>query len=147
MTGIPAPPMTPWSAPYWDAARQGRLIIQRCNSCGQHVFYPRQVCPFCFENALDWVEASGRGEVYTFSVVLNNAPSAFVDQMPYVIAVVLLEEGVRLMSNIVDCDPDQVHCGMAVEVAFRAISDNVTLPVFRPTAGPGHPEEVTHHHA
>jgi uncharacterized OB-fold protein len=132
MTDIPSPPTTPWSAPYWEAARQGRLIIQRCHACEQYVFYPRRVCPFCFEDALDWVEATGRGEVYTYSVVENNAPSAFVDKMPYVIAVVILDEGVRLMSNIVECDPGRVHCGMAVEVTFAPVSGDVTLPVFRP---------------
>jgi hypothetical protein len=147
MTDIPMPPMTPWSAPYWDAARQEKLIIQRCTACGEHVFYPRRVCPHCFEDSLDWVEASGRGQVYTFSVVQNNAPSAFVDQMPFVIAVVILEEGVRLMSNIVECDPDHVHCGMAVEVTFRPISDEVTLPVFQPAAGSDQQQEASQRHA
>ncbi len=135
MTAKPTPPMTPWTRPFWEATREGRLIIQRCTTCGRHVFYPRRLCPFCFADTLDWVEASGRGEVYSFTVVQSNAPSAFLSDMPFVIAIVELEEGVRMMSNLVDCDPESVRCGMTVAVTFRPLTDTITLPLFRPTAG------------
>ncbi len=134
MSDKPTPPMTPWTRPHWEAAREGRLIIQRCTACGKYVFYPRRCCPFCFADALEWVAASGRGEVYTFTVVHNNAPSAFLDDMPFVIAVVQLEEGVRLVTNVVDCDPNSVYCGMPVEVTFEPLTEAVTLPKFRPAA-------------
>ncbi len=135
MTPKPIPPMTPWTRPYWEATREGRLTIQRCTACGRHVFYPRRNCPFCFADALDWVETSGRGDVYSFTIVQNNAPSAFLGDMPFVIAIVELEEGVRMMSNLVDCDPESVHCGMNVEVTFRPLTDTIALPVFRPATG------------
>lgn len=139
MPDRPVPAIQPWSNPYWQAAREETLRIQRCQSCSKHLFYPRLVCPHCFSENLEWVEASGRGKVYTYSVVHNNPPSNFADQVPFVIAVVELDEGVRLMTNIVGCDPDQVRCDMAVEVTFHKLTDEVTLPVFKPLEPGGGP--------
>lgn len=128
----PEPESNTWTEPFWRAAQQEKLIIQKCADCGKSIFIPRLVCPGCFSNNIDWIEASGKGTVYTFTVVANNAPSAFLEDMPYVIAVVRLEEGVQMLSNIVDCDPEKVHCDMPVQVAFKEISDKYTLPVFKP---------------
>lgn len=132
MPDKPVPPMDPWTEPYWAAAREGRLLIQRCQSCDRNIFYPRISCPFCFSGELEWVEASGRGTVYSFSVVKNNSPSAFMADMPFVIAIVRLEEGVRMMTNIVGCDPEAVRCDMPVQVVFEKLTDEVTLPKFKP---------------
>ncbi len=134
MTEKPLPPMNAWSEPFWRAARAGRLIIQHCRACGRNIFYPRLACPFCFADQPEWIEASGRGTVYTFSVVENNSPSAFLEDMPFVIAIVRLEEGVQLMTNIVGCDPAAVRCEMPVEVVFERLTDEVTLPKFKPRA-------------
>ena len=128
----PIPPVTAWSEPYWKAAQQGKLLIQKCGECGRHVFYPRIACPFCFSDRLGWVEASGRGTVYSFSVVENNAPSAFAAEVPFVIAIVRLEEGVRMMTNIVGCDPKTVRGEMPVEVVFERLTDDLRLPKFKP---------------
>ena len=133
----PIPPMNPWAEPFWAGTREGRLVIQKCADCGKHVFYPRLVCPFCFSERLDWIEASGRGTVYSHTLVRNNPPSAFIEDLPFTIAIVELEEGVRMMTNIVDCDPEVVHCDMPVEVTFERLTDEITLPKFRPLAKGG----------
>jgi uncharacterized OB-fold protein len=130
----PTPPLHPWTEPYWSAAREGKLLIQLCQGCREYVFYPRLQCPYCFSERLDWVEASGRGTVYSYSVVLNNPPTSFQPDVPFVIAIVELEEGVRQMTNIVGCDPQEVRCGMPVEVVFEKLTDEITLPKFKPEA-------------
>jgi len=133
----PVPTIDEWTRPYWDAARAGKLTIQRCGDCGRHVFYPRHSCPFCSSDRLEWIQASGRGAVYTFTVVHNNAPSPFLGDMPFVIAVVRLEEGVQMMTNIVGCHPGEVRCDMPVEVTFEKLDDDFTLPKFKPLSSPG----------
>ena len=128
----PVPIVNPWAKPFWDAAREKRLIIQKCRDCGKHVFYPRIACPHCFSDNLDWVDASGRGTIYSFTVVENNAPSAFIGEMPYVVAIIKLKEGVQMLSNIVECDPYELKCDTPVEVTFEKLNDEFTLPKFRP---------------
>lgn len=131
----PVPVVNPWAKPFWEAAREKKLIIQKCEDCGKHIFYPRIACPHCFSDAVKWVEASGKGTIYSYTVVVSNAPSAFIADMPYVIAIVKLEEGVQMLTNIVGCDPEEVKCEMAVEVTFEKLDDAFTLPKFRPVAG------------
>lgn len=128
----PVPPIHPWTAPFWQAARENKLMIQKCSSCQRHIFYPRLSCPFCFSDQVTWVESAGKGKVYTFSVAQNNAPSAFLSDMPFVIAIVRLDEGVQMMTNIVGCDPAQVRCEMPVTVVFEKLNDEITLPKFKP---------------
>jgi len=129
----PVPIVNPWARPFWKAAQEGKLIFQRCKDCKKNIFYPRIACPFCFSDNLEWVEASGKGTVYTYTVVENNAPSAFINDMPFVIAIVKLEEeGVQMLTNIVGCDPQEVRCDMPVEVVFEKLDDEFTLPKFRP---------------
>lgn len=100
----PDPLVNNWARPFWDGTREEKLLIQKCTDCQKHIFYPRMACPFCFSDNLEWVKASGKGSIYSFTVVESNAPSPFVPDMPFVIAVVILEEGVRMLSNIVECD-------------------------------------------
>ncbi len=90
------------------------------------------VCPHCFSENIEWVEASGKGTLYSFTVVESNAPSPFIQDLPFVIAVVILEEGVRMLSNVVDCNFDELQCDQAVEVTFKKRNDEFTLPQFRP---------------
>jgi len=132
MTEKPIPPIDPWTEPYWTALREGNLLLQFCPSCQEHIFYPRQSCPHCFSEHLTWLKATGRGKVYAYTVVENNAPSPFLDEMPFVIAIVILEEGVRLMTNIVDCDPAKIYSEMPVTVTFEKLNNDITLPKFRP---------------
>ena len=132
MPAKPTPPMDPWTRPYWEAAREQRLLLQFCPACANHIFYPRRYCPFCDSDQLEWRESAGTGKIYAYTIVRSNAPSAFIADIPYVIAVVRLDEGPQMMSNIVGCDPDDVRSEMAVEVVFDKLSDTLTLPKFKP---------------
>ncbi len=120
---------------YWDGTARGELLIKHCDACGRDFFYPRTHCPRCWSAETSWKRASGRGTVYTFTVVHQNDLPPFKERLPYVIAIVELEEGVRMTSNI-EAEPSSVRCGMPVEVAFRAEAraenEFVHLPVFRP---------------
>ena len=118
--------------PFWDAARDGRFLIKRCRACGRAHYYPRPFCPHCWSDDVAWEEASGRASLYTWSVVHQNDLPPWPDRVPYVAAVVDLEEGPRAMTNVVDCDFESLRVDMPLQVAFRAADDDVTLPVFRP---------------
>lgn len=130
----PGPHPTPVSQPFWDAAEQERLVLQHCRSCDRHVFYPRQRCPYCWSAALDWREAGGRGVVASFIGVYKPGHPAFVDAVPYVVALIDLEEGPRLLSNVVNRTPEESLIGQAVEVIFE-VQGNSTLPKFRTVDG------------
>ena len=132
LSGRPRPVVNSWARPFWDGAREGKLLIQRCVTCSQPVFYPRIACPHCGADELAWEQACGRGTVYSYTVVMNNAPSAFIPEVPYVVAVIRLEEGVQMLSNIVEYDALRLACDMPVEVVFRRLDDEFSLPVFRP---------------
>jgi hypothetical protein len=110
------------SAPFWRSIG-GKLLVQACEHCGKNFHYPRPLCPFCASTQLNWVECSGRGEVYSFSIVRRSDP--------YVIAFVELAEGPRLLTNIVDCDVDAVRIGDAVSVVFHEVN-GISVPMFRP---------------
>jgi uncharacterized protein len=118
--------------PFWDAAREGKLLIKRCADCGRAHFYPRPFCPFCWSAAVSWEAASGQAALYTWSVVHHNDLPPFSERIPYVAAVVDLAEGPRMMTNVVDCDPDRLEVGMRLQVAYRELADDVTVPVFAP---------------
>ena len=120
--------------PFWDGARDSQLLIRRCNACGEAHFYPRPFCPRCWSPAVVWEEASGRASLYTWSVVHRNDLPPFGDRVPYVAAVVDLEEGPRMLTNVVDCEFEALEVGMALEVGYQAISDEVTIPVFHPAS-------------
>jgi len=116
---------------FYDFCRQRRLVIQYCAKCDSYVFYPRSVCPDCWEGGLAWVDASGRGSVFTFTIQ-HREPPGYEGQAPYVVAMVELEEGVRMMTRIV-AEPYGVTIGMPVRVAFANIGDtDFTVPVFVP---------------
>jgi len=128
-----APSMTADTQFFWDAAKQHRLLIQRCLGCGVLRHPPRPMCPQC--NALEWdtIEASGRGTVYSF-VMPRHPPLPWFDD-GYIVALVELEEGTRLVSNLVDVAPDAVSIGMPVEVRFEEFDGGLVLPLFAPAEG------------
>lgn len=136
MTSRPVPQPTPETAPFWAATVAGRLSIQKCRACGEHIFYPRLVCTACMSDALDWVDCSGRGTVYAFTVV-ERAPGAFADMVPYVVALIDLQEGPRMMSWVRVDNVEDVHIGMPVSVIFDPLSETVALPVFVPAPAAG----------
>ena len=127
----PVPVVNPWAKPFWDAANEEKLIYQRCQDCGANIFYPRIACTECFSDNLDWVEASGKGIVYSYTVVENNSPTAFAQDCPYVVAIIKLEEGIQMLSNIIGCDPDKIQCDMPVEVVFEKLNEEFKLPKFK----------------
>jgi uncharacterized protein len=115
----------PDSAPFQAAATEGRFVVPHCAACGRFHWYPRPFCPFCFGDTVEWKDASGRGTVYSYTVMRRAKPV-------YVIAYVRLAEGATLMTNIVDCPPNDVRIGMDVQVLFQPAPDGVLVPMFRP---------------
>ena len=130
---LPCP--TPETEIWWDSCRQHRLLIQYCPDCGRHQFYPRTLCAACLGGNPEWVEASGLATVETFTICRIPVSAAYAAQLPYVVAIVRLEEGPTMMTNIVGCDPASVAIGMPVAVVFENWSDEITLPQFRPRHG------------
>jgi uncharacterized OB-fold protein len=128
---LPTPDET--TEAFWKAAGEGRLLVKSCRACGRYHAYPRPFCPYCWSDAVEWVEASGRATLYTFSIVRQNDLPPFRDWLPYVAAVVDLEEGPRMMTNIVDCGVEDVRIGMALEFTTRPAHD-IAVPVFRPAS-------------
>jgi uncharacterized protein len=126
----PLPATDALTAPYWKAAAEGRLLIQRCASCGHRQFYPRAHCTACGTFDPAWEEASGRGVVHTFSVIHRNGSPGFAEEVPYVFAIVELEEGPRMTANVVGVDPDEVVVDMPVRVTFTPVSDEIAIPQF-----------------
>ena len=118
------------SRPYWEGLAQGELRIQRCQTCAKAVFYPRAICPHCHSDELEWIVASGRGTIYTYTVA-HQGFGQFAEDVPFVVALIELEEGVRIMSRIVDAPRERVTIGAEVSVTFRAIGEELTLPYFR----------------
>jgi hypothetical protein len=129
----PLPVPTPESRPFWEAARRHELALPRCRACGKLHFYPRAACPHCLSPEIAWQRVSGRGVVHTFTVV-HRGGRGFPLGPPYVLAIVELAEGPRLMTNLVGVEPDpaRLRIGMPVEVAFEDVTPEVTLPRFRP---------------
>jgi uncharacterized protein len=128
---VPAPSTNPETRPFWDAVAERRLVLPRCASCDAFIWYPRLFCPSCGGRDVEWVPASGRGVVYSFAVVRRGEPRAYEGATPYVVAYVDLEEGPRVYTNVVQCDPEDVAVGQEVEVVFETDAD-ATLIRFRP---------------
>jgi uncharacterized OB-fold protein len=128
----PLPISSPESQPFWEGCRRHELLIQRCALCHAFWFPPSILCQECLSTEWNWTKTSGRGRVYSFVVFHRIYHTGFASEIPYVVAVVELEEGPRLMSNIIGCDPHTVHCEMPVEVVFEDVSEAVTLPKFCP---------------
>lgn len=115
--GKPGPVTTVLTERYWEAASQGRLLLQRCGQCRRHQHYPAAICRRCWSEDLSWVAAQGTGTVWTFTVVGIPGHAAWRDETPYVLALVELDEGPRLMTNVVDCPVDSVHVGQRVQLS------------------------------
>lgn len=132
---LPVPAVNPDTAPYWEAASQDRLIMQRCGGCGNLRFYPRYLCPDCWSDQADWVEVSGQGRVHSFTVMRRAPSPAFMGRVPYVVALIDLEEGPRMMANIVGDDALDTAIDDAVTVCFEERADGFKVPQFQRVAG------------
>src|SRR5581483_10256016 len=131
-TQRPVPSPSPETQPFWDGCAKGQLLLQRCTQCGAYRHPPSPICAACLSTEDEWLPASGRGTVYTFSIVRQALARAWQPFVPYVVAVIELKEGPRVVSNVVGIEPEAVQIGMGVEVVFEPISDAITLPLFRP---------------
>lgn len=134
--GAPSPSASAHTRPFWDAARDHRLVVLRCDACGEFRHPPRQICPYCASFDASWTEVAGTGTVFTFTVVSQPLHPAFKEVLPYVIAQIELDGtgGTRLLSNVVDIDPAAVSVGLPVEVVFEDMSSELTVPRFRPVS-------------
>ena len=127
-----SPQVTDELRPFFEGASKGRLVVQKCDACGKLRFPPAQVCAECMSRNLGWVAVSGRGAVYSYTIMHRAYHPAFAGKVPYALVVVELEEGGKITSNVVGIDPHRLKCGMAVEVIFEKITDEVVLPRFKP---------------
>jgi uncharacterized OB-fold protein len=128
----PIPAVTPQLAPFFEGTRRGVLMVQKCDSCGTLRFPPHELCSHCLSSKASWTPVSGRGEVFSFNVMHQVYHPGFAAEVPYAVVIVQLEEGVRMISNLVGVKPHEIKCGMPVEVVFEKLSEEVTLPKFRP---------------
>jgi uncharacterized OB-fold protein len=127
---LPAPSVV--TQPFWDALLHGELRIQQCLECSRHVFYPRTMCPNCLSDRLAWVSASGRGTLYSFTVVRRAMNPAFQPDVPYVYAIVELEEGPRVTTNVVNCDLEALRVDMPVKAVYDKVTPEAALLKFEP---------------
>jgi uncharacterized OB-fold protein len=126
--------MTPEAKPYWDGLKEHKLMMPKCEACGVVFFYPRVMCPDCHSRRLTWIESSGKGKLYSFEIVQQRLNPNYKLPTPYVLAMIELEEGARLMSNLinVEADPRALKCDMPVEVVYEKLTDDITIPLFQP---------------
>ena len=134
-TQLPQPVANADSLVYWNAAREGRLVIRKCNACGELHFMPRHLCPVCWSDQLEWIEASGGGSVHSFSIVRRASAPAFTSRVPYVIALIDLDEGPRMMANILGEDALTVAIGDRVKLSFEDRGDGALVPQFTRLVG------------
>ena len=129
----PLPKPTPDTQPFWDAVKRHQLLLPKCKACGQLHYFPRPFCPYCFSWDLDWIQCSGNGKLYSY--VINHRPApGFEEETPYVIAVVELDEGPRMLSNLIDIEPtpEAVQVDMPVEILFQDVNEELSMFKFRP---------------
>ena len=129
---IPMPRPTVFSQPFWDACRRGELTFQRCNACEGIVFIPQPACTHCLSADLRWERSAGKGAIYSWTVVWRPQTPAF--EIPYAIAIIDVDEGYQMMSNVVGVDPATLKVEQRVEVSFHTMNDEITMPYFRPAA-------------
>jgi uncharacterized OB-fold protein len=136
------PPVVTLAEPFWEATKNRQLSLQHCAECDRFVWYPRDRCPSCLRDSLSWTLAAGTGTVYSFNVMRKPGNPLMADQVPYVIALVDLDEGVRMTTNIVGCEPEEVYCDQRVVVDWSVeLTDGRLLPVFKPVADLARPTD------
>jgi uncharacterized OB-fold protein len=127
-------PLAPEAKPYWEGMKQSKLMLPECHDCRKTHFYPRIFCPHCHSRNLAWIEASGRGKLYAFEILYRSFNPAVKTPLPYVLAMIELEEGPRMLSNLINVkpDPNVIRCDMPVEVVFTKLNDDFTIAFFQP---------------
>ncbi len=135
LRGMPLPRPDHDTQPFWDAAQEGRYVVPRCVACGVGHWPPGPMCPHCFGAEIAWGDAPTHGTVYSWVVATHPVAEVLVDQVPYAIALIDLEPGVRVVGNVVGCDPSAIQAGLAVEVFFEEREEGVRVPNFRIPSG------------
>ena len=133
-TEKPLPQINSDTQPFWDGCRKHELRFQKCVACDHVRWPPSMICPECYDSRTEWIKAVGKGVVYTYAVYHRAFHPAFKDDLPYVSAVVELEEGPHLLTNIIGCRPDDVRCDMPVEVVWEDVIEEFSLPKFKPSS-------------
>lgn len=130
----PVPVPQPESDHYWQQVSEGKLVVQKCADCEETQFYPRNFCTACNSRSVEWIESSGRGTLFTFAIVHQPPHPGFADDIPYITAIVELEEGVKMPSQVIGIapEPDQLRIGMPLEVVFEEATAEISLLKFRP---------------
>jgi uncharacterized OB-fold protein len=128
----PLPHLDEENRPFWEALQRHELYVQRCRDCGDLRFHPRAQCTQCLSPRTEWVKSSGRGKVYTFTATYQNQAPGWRESLPYIMSWVELDEGVKMLTNLIDCRPEDVKIGMPVEVVYEDVTPQVTLAKFRP---------------
>ncbi len=128
----PVPVMQPWSKEFWTGANKGKLLVQHCQDCQANIFFPKKVCPECWSENLTWIEASGKAKVYSYTEMVDMVEPVFWGDLPYIVAMVDLPEGIRMTSRIVNCNPENVQIGMNLKVVFEQLTDDISMPYFQP---------------
>lgn len=127
----PLPVLEGFAKDFYEGCQRGELLFQRCSDCGAWRHVPRELCPDCGSWNWEWQASSGRGRVFTWTVIERALHPAFAEAVPFAAVVVELEEGVRLLSHVLDCPPDQLEMDMPVDVVFEGVTAEITLPKFR----------------
>ena len=128
----PLPLLSELSKVFYEGCKQNKLLYQQCKDCGQVVFFPKFLCSNCMSRDLEWKESKGKGKIYSFTVTYDFAPPDFMDDVPYALAIIDIDEGFRIMSNVVECNFEELACDMPVEVVFDPVTPQITMPKFRP---------------
>jgi len=129
---LPRPAEPELTEAFWEGTKRGELLIPRCSFCDEFFWYPRENCPRCLKPGWEWTAVSGRARLHTYTTVYQPAHPAFADDVPYAFAVIQLDEGVRMMSNVVDCPVEDLEINMPLEVVFDSVTDDWTLVKFKP---------------
>ncbi len=129
---LPRPSNPPHTKPFWEAAKQHQLVLPRCKKCSRYHFYPREQCPFCFSPDLEWVPASGKGRLYSYTIIRQPINPAFAEDVPYPFAMVQTDEGVRMISNVVGCRVEDLKVDMPLVVEFVDATPDWTLVKWKP---------------
>jgi len=129
---LPLPLITDLSKKFYDGCKEEKLLYQQCADCGEVIFFPKHLCTNCMGHNLEWKESKGKGKLHSFTVTYDMAPPEFMPHVPFVLAIIILDEGFRMLSNIVECEFNELKCDMQVEVVFDPVTPEITLPRFRP---------------
>ena len=130
----PLPKILPETEEYWKATTRHELFLQRCNSCKEVIYYPRIMCYRCMSEDIGWFKSTGFGEVYSYSIIWQVAHMAFEEDVPYVYAIIDLDDGARMISNVVNIEPAKVKIGMKVKVVFEDATPEISIPRFEPVS-------------